>query len=103
MKRTVTVDVPDGLKCWSMEKETIKLKRCRFYDDENDSCLLYDKSIDLDCNKCEECKQAESYEKCCKNCKHVGIKDFVFGYCKNQKSDRYSVNANDSCEYFKQA
>jgi len=35
----------------------------------------------------------------CVDCKYLGIKDFICGYCTNPKSDMKIVNPDDSCEW----
>jgi hypothetical protein len=37
----------------------------------------------------------------CVDCKYLGIKDFVYGYCKNPKSKMINVQIDTSCEYGK--
>jgi hypothetical protein len=37
----------------------------------------------------------------CVDCKYLGIKDFVYGYCKNSKSKIFRVQIDTSCKYGK--
>ena len=40
-------------------------------------------------------------QKKCHTCRHVGIKDFVCGYCKNIKeSGKNAVQPDDVCDYW---